>query len=477
MAKPALFSSYPTNNPATRRLISMKTVTKKIASSVAGALLALLLFASPVLASGETVADFSDQLTQSQQYGFKHAIAIDQESGQILYQKAADDLHGIASLTKLLSLYVIYDQLAQGKLSLDEAVPVSPALAKQSQAEGLSNVPLVAGPANYSVDQLIDAVIIASANSATVALAEKVAGSEDHFIELMAQKLDQLGIKDYNLVSASGLRGELRADARPGQYSETEENQISAKSLALVVQRLLNDYPDIQSRSQVEEKVFQVAPDWQVTMTNSNQLLPGMTYGRRDITGLKTGTELGAGYCLVATSFINQRPVILVTLGAGSNEDRFVETSRLLTDLQNRLDWIVLIPQGALYNNGEEVEIYGGNKATTQLQYGNTVACFVPQNYSISDSPEADFTEPASYSMNGNLEVNAPLEEGEAVNTEILHIPFVDSVDGQLALATDLMPTENVKRVSPFVQITRKVHESMQFISDWLNAKIAEYSN
>ena len=69
----------------------MKTVTKKIASSVAGALLALLLFASPVLASGETVADFSDQLTQSQQYGFKHAIAIDQESGQILYQKAADD--------------------------------------------------------------------------------------------------------------------------------------------------------------------------------------------------------------------------------------------------------------------------------------------------------------------------------------------------------------------------------------------------
>nr|MDK7249079.1 hypothetical protein [Corynebacterium amycolatum] len=59
----------------------------------------------------------------------------------------------------------------------------------------------------------------------------------------------------------------------------------------------------------------------------------------------------------------------------------------------------------------------------------------------------------------------------------ILHIPFVDSVDGQLALATDLMPTENVKRVSPFVQITRKVHESMQSISDWLNAKIAEYSN
>lgn len=455
----------------------MISVTKKIISSFLGSALAFLFIASPVMASGETVADFSKQLTQNQQYGFKHAIAIDQESGQILYQKEADDLHGIASLTKLLSLYVIYDYLAQGKLSLDDPVPVSTALAQQSQAEGLSNVPLVAGPANYSVDQLIDAVIIASANSATVALAEKVAGSEDHFIDLMAKKLDQLGISDYNLVSASGLRGELRADARPGEYSQTEENQLSAKSLALVVQRLLKDYPDIQSRSQVQEKAFQVAPDWQVTMTNSNQLLPGMTYGRSDVTGLKTGTELGAGYCLVATSFINQRPVILVTLGAESNADRFQETSRLLTDLQNHLDWCVLIPQGALYNNGEAVEIYGGNKETTQLQYGNTVACFIPQNYAISDNPEADFIEPASYSMNGNLEVSAPLEEGEAVNTEILHIPFVESVDGQLALATDLMPTENVKRVSPFVQITRKVHESMQFISDWLNAKIAEYNH
>ena len=114
-----------------------------------------------------SVEDFSNQLSLS----VDSALAIDNESGQILYQKDDNQLHGIASLTKLLSLFVVYDAIHDGKLSMDTKVPVSKEVEELATLPGYANVPLKESKDFYTVSDLIDATIIGSANASIVALA------------------------------------------------------------------------------------------------------------------------------------------------------------------------------------------------------------------------------------------------------------------------------------------------------------------
>ncbi len=428
----------------------------------------------PQEAKAEEVSlqNFSEQLDQTYQFPFQTGIVINQQTGQILYEKQADQLHGIASLTKLLSLYVIYDYLANDKLQLDSKVSISPEVAAHSRAEGLSNVPLQAGDDYYTVDQLLDAIIIASANSATVALAEKIAGSEDQFIQLMENKLKELHISDYQLVSASGLHSGLRMDGGKEGVSPKAENQLSARSIAVLVQHLLTDYPDVQRRAQITDKNFKVSDQIVYPLQNSNQLLPGMKYETKQVTGLKTGTEEKAGACLVATFRMNQQSIIAVTLGAPSDKERFLGTKKLLKSLENHLVWTRFAKEGSFYNEGHSVSVYGGNKVITRLQYQRDVACFLPKKHSEDVNVWSDFENSVQYNTEGQLEIKAPLVMDKKVADERLHLSFYENINGQKFLKAPLSPTEEVKAVSLGVQITRKVHETIQFIMSWFRYKI-----
>lgn len=162
---------------------------KKNKYSFINLFLSLILFFSltiPALADSDTSEDFSVEA--------KAALAFDFETGKIFYEKNGETELEIASLTKLISFYVVQTKIKNGELAWDDSVIISKDVATLSTLPELSNIPLIEGK-SYSVKELFDAAVIVSANAATVALAEKIAGTEFAFVDLMKAQLIDWGIE------------------------------------------------------------------------------------------------------------------------------------------------------------------------------------------------------------------------------------------------------------------------------------------
>lgn len=300
---------------------------KKNKYSFINLFLSLILFFSltiPALADSDTSEDFSVEA--------KAALAFDFETGKIFYEKNGETELEIASLTKLISFYVVQTKIKNGELAWDDSVIISKDVATLSTLPELSNIPLIEGK-SYSVKELFDAAVIVSANAATVALAEKIAGTEFAFVDLMKAQLIDWGIEEPFIVNASGLNNEnLPGEVYPGS-TKTSENKLTAKEIALVARNLIRDFPETLAVSSQASLIYETAEQEESIMYTTNLLLPGMPLAKPGVDGLKTGTTDLAGRSLVATMRQEDRRVITVLLNAGdeNNPDaRYTETSRLL---------------------------------------------------------------------------------------------------------------------------------------------------
>ncbi|HEQ8178013.1 TPA: D-alanyl-D-alanine carboxypeptidase, partial [Streptococcus pyogenes] len=177
------------------------------------------------------------------QVGAEHAIVVEADSGRVLYEKDAKTPDAIASLTKLVTAYLVLDKVKSGQLQLSDRVNLSDYAFELTKDRSLSNVPF--DKKTYSVQDLLTATLVASSNSAAIALAEKVAGSELHFVNQMREQLSHWGITSGKILNASGLPNEVLKDNRyPGSALE-EENTLSAQDVAVVTMHLLEDFPEI----------------------------------------------------------------------------------------------------------------------------------------------------------------------------------------------------------------------------------------
>lgn len=404
-----------------------------------------------------TVAEFSEEVSLNYGLNIDAAMAIDSESGQILFDQNAAELHGIASLTKLIALYVVYDEIAAGNLTMDTKVPVSEAVSALSVAPGLSNVPLEESTDYYTVDALIDAAIIGSGNAAVVALAEHIAGSEQAFVDLMAEKLTALGIKDFELYTASGLAGSwlTTTDGSASPYSIDQENMMQARDILFVAREIVNAYPDVLERSNVPSKEFQVSDTETYTLENTNLFLPGNAYERDDVSGLKTGTESIAGRCIIIMSQIDGRDIMLVTLGADTEAERYENTGALLTALQENLAYTTLYEEGATWLPAENVAIYQGVSDGVDLNYAKTNALFLPYQYDLESNSTTTYDAAFQYDAVGNLALTAPLSVDESINTFNTSVNFDESLFNQLDMSNAIVPAEDVDKVSIVVQVAR----------------------
>jgi len=185
----------------------------------------------------------------------KAAISVDADTGKIFYEQNSDKAMGIASTTKLISLYLVEDAIQNGELSWEDEVPISDDVAELSENLDLSNVPL-SQDEHYTVRDLFEAAVIESANAATIALAEEVAGSEEKFVQQMRQQVEDWGIVDAKIVNSTGLSNEFLGDNIYPGTSKKDENELSARDLAIVARNLLQDFPDILVGSKIPEKEF-----------------------------------------------------------------------------------------------------------------------------------------------------------------------------------------------------------------------------
>ena len=159
------------------------------------------------------------------------AILIDADSGKILYEQNAGAALGIASMTKMMTEYLLLDAIDAGTITWDQQYRVTEYTHKLSHDRALSNVPLRAD-GTYTIKELYEAMAIYSANAATVAIAETIAGTEAEFLKLMNKKAKELGLEGYKFVNATGLNNKDLKGMHPKGTGESDENVMPARSVA-----------------------------------------------------------------------------------------------------------------------------------------------------------------------------------------------------------------------------------------------------
>ena len=232
------------------------------------------------------------------------AILIEPGTGRVLYEKSPDETMPIASITKLMTLLLTFEAIHEGKLTTETQVPVS----EHAYHMGGSQIWLEPGE-QFTLDEMLRAICVSSANDAAVAVAELVGGSEPVFVERMNARAAELGMEHTTFRNACGL--------------DTEGHLSTARDVATLSRYILNTCPEILHYTGIWTDSLRGG---QTQLVNTNKLLRRYN----GITGLKTGTTSGAGVCISASAERDGLTLIAVVLGAPSSADRFNAAAALL---------------------------------------------------------------------------------------------------------------------------------------------------
>ncbi|WP_139492640.1 D-alanyl-D-alanine carboxypeptidase family protein [Brevibacillus dissolubilis] len=295
-------------------------------SRLVGAVLSVTLFCSSLMMSATQAG--AQEVAPNLQLAVKSAILVEASTGKVLYKNNPDIPLPPASMTKMMTEYLVLEAVKQNKIKWEDQVPVSEYafwVAKMSDSAG---VYLNMGE-SHAVKDLYKAMAIASANDATVLLAEKVAGSEPNFVQMMNKKAQELGMTNTFYATSSGLpANEL------GQYAPTanngRDNVMSARDAAILARALIRDFPDALEYSKIPRLTFREGTANPLKKANYNWMLPGLPNEYPGVDGLKTGYTAEAKYCFTGTAIRDNLRLITVVMGTDSEQKRFVETKKLL---------------------------------------------------------------------------------------------------------------------------------------------------
>ena len=278
------------------------------------------------------------------------AVLIDEDSGTVLYEKNADERRPVASITKVMTMLLTFEALQAGKIALGDIVPVS----EHAYHMGGSQIWLEPGE-QLTLQEMLKAICISSANDAAVAVAEFVAGSEPAFVDAMNARAAALGMTATHFANACGL--------------DEEGHLSSARDVAVMSREMLLHHPEVREYCTVWMDTLRGG---RTQLVNTNKLLksyPG-------ITGLKTGTTGKAGVCITASAERDGLRLIAVVLGASSGKERFEAAKTLLDYGFAHYDSAeVTLPDDA----PEELPVKRGTAETTTLDYAAPERLLVPK--------------------------------------------------------------------------------------------------
>ena len=285
-------------------------------------------------------------------------LLADLSSGQILASDKADERFEPASLTKLMTAYVVFQALRDKQISLDQTVNVS----ARAWKEPGSRMFIQPGKP-VTVDELIQGMVVQSGNDACVALAETVAGSEDVFVQMMNREAKRLGMTGTHYANATGLPD-------PQHYSTAHDVYRNAAAL-------IHDFPAQYARY-YSQKEFRYN---NITQRNRNRLL----WLDPHVDGVKTGHTEAAGYCLVASAKHDSRRLLSVLLGAHSEEARASESQKLLNWGFQFYDSVKLYDKGQTV---KQIQVWKGASSTVNAGFDGALMLSVPKGE--SDKISAD---------------------------------------------------------------------------------------
>ncbi|MBJ8104939.1 MULTISPECIES: D-alanyl-D-alanine carboxypeptidase family protein [Bacillus cereus group] len=245
----------------------------------------------------------------------KAAIIIDASNGEVIYQNNENEAVAPASMSKMMTAYLVLESIHNGKVRWEDPVKISE---KSAQTEG-AKIPMQVND-TLTVKDLYHALMIESANNSAVALVEHVAKTEKNFVQLMNEKAKQLEMSDKaKFANASGL-----------QEPDGSETKMTAADVAKLAYHLIKDYPEILEVTHLRQS--QLAFN-NINVTNTNEMLNKNNKALyiEGIDGLKTGFTDSAGYCFTGTAKQGDNRIITVVMGTKSKTKRFTETNKLMS--------------------------------------------------------------------------------------------------------------------------------------------------
>lgn len=318
-------------------------------------------------------------------------ILMDAHSGAVLAQKDADTPHGPASITKLMTAYVVFKALREGQIGWDDPVEISER-AWGSRVEG-SKMFIRVGK-QVPVRDLLRGMIVASGNDASIALAEHVAGTEQAFAGLMNAEAKAMGLKNSHFVNATGL-------PHPDHY-------MSARDIAVLSRHLILDFPEeykIFAEKEYTTPVEYSGGRKPITQPNRNRLL----WKDASVDGLKTGHTEEAGYCLAASAVRDGMRLISVVMGTSGDRKRTAESQALLSYGFRNFETHKLFEAGEPLSN---VRVWKGQTKTVPA--GVTEPFYVTVPKGRYGDLEAR-TEPGRY-------IQAPVAQGQTLGTVVVRL-------------------------------------------------------
>lgn len=390
--------------------------------------LAVFMMMIPLILSLATSAGASGRIDASA------AMMVDASTGQVLYAQNVNKKLPVASISKLLTVAVIHDELKQNAIMANTKVKVSSDIAAIANDPNYSAIGVQQG-ASYTVKELLNAAMVKSADGATLALASADGSSMEEFNLRMAQKAKEIGLKNYTIVNPVGLtNGDLK-DLKLPQYSDKAENAMTARDVAILSRYLIRTYPQLLQVTAQKQANFFITKNKTVQATNLNKMLPGDQYAVKGvkIDGLKTGTSDAAGASFVSTGTYRGHRIITVVLHAnGKNKDaRFTATQELYDKLKQMPTSEITLPQRL---HTQRVE--NGRQRTVSVQ---------PRKISVwGDKVGNNYNLAVKLNRHSkNNKVLAPVRNNERIGELELSSPEIQTVDHE-PLSYTLYSSEQV---------------------------------
>jgi len=381
------------------------------------------------------------------------AILLDGDTGRILYEKNADVVLGVASMSKMMTEYLVLEAIHEGKITWDQTVNINEYVHRLSAAPGLSNVGLTQGE-DYTVEELYQAMAIHSGNAATVALAELIGGTEKNFVELMNKKADELKLEDYKFVNSSGLNNSSLLGNHPAG-GQDDENVMSAKATARLAYRLLTDYPEVLDTASQPRLPFKDGK----TYDNFNFMLPTLVHEYEGIDGLKTGSTDFAGYCFTATAKRGDQRFISVVMKTESMNTRFSETAKVMNYAFSNFGKEKIFDENHQVKGQETVPVTKGKEDHVNVQAADELVLTIKNGEKDDYKPKLVLDKEL---LNEDGELTAPIEKGQQIGYMTVEpkngegVSFLTS-EGQKTIQVPVVAAEEVEKANWFVLSMRGI--------------------
>jgi D-alanyl-D-alanine carboxypeptidase (penicillin-binding protein 5/6) len=338
----------------------------------------------------------------------KSAILLEVSTGKILYEKNADEKLAPASMTKIMSMLLVMEAIDNNKLSMEDEVIIS----DNASNMGGSQIFLQTGE-KYKVLDLLKGVAVASGNDAVVALAEKVGGSVENFVNMMNERATSLGLTNTHFDNPHGL--------------DSETHYTTARDMSIMASELLK-HEKILEFTSIYEDYFTKNDGSSIWLVNTNKLVRFY----EGVDGLKTGYTTNAGYCITTTALRNNMRLLSVVMNASSSDLRSKDTTNMLNYGYNNYKIDLLLDKT---NDLGSISIIKGKKINTKIYLKDDVTILSKINEEIKD-------------YNYNIVIKndkAPLKNNEVVG----YIEVIDT-EGNIIKEEDIIVKEEIKKASIF---------------------------